>query len=144
MFWIELVPAIIFFLALLVIPESPRYLVVSGQRDQANAVLTRLYGAEAAALKVEEINGSLAALLIMDGATRSTLEIDVADVVGKGVQNVGGLVAIRAKSKSPQEAFRRRTMSSASRTWVSVDLPSARLDLRRTQFVKAWRSWETS
>ena len=61
MFWIELVPAIIFFLALLVIPESPRYLVVSGQRDRASAVLTRLYGAEAAALKVEEIDGSLAA-----------------------------------------------------------------------------------
>jgi SP family sugar:H+ symporter-like MFS transporter len=61
MFWIELAPASVFFFALLMIPESPRYLVVSGQRDKAGAVLTRLYGAEAAALKVVEIDDSLAA-----------------------------------------------------------------------------------
>jgi SP family sugar:H+ symporter-like MFS transporter len=61
MFWIELFPAAIFFLALLLIPESPRYLVVSGQSDKANSVLTRLYGADAAALKVKEIDDSLAA-----------------------------------------------------------------------------------
>jgi SP family sugar:H+ symporter-like MFS transporter len=61
MFWMELTPAIIFFLALLVIPESPRYLVMSGKNDQALKVLTRLYGAEAAAVKSAEINASLAA-----------------------------------------------------------------------------------
>jgi SP family sugar:H+ symporter-like MFS transporter len=31
MFWIELAPAMLFFFALLAIPESPRYLVVSGK-----------------------------------------------------------------------------------------------------------------
>jgi len=61
MFWIELAPAVTFLLALLLIPESPRYLVVSGQSEKANAVLTRLYGSEVAVKKVEEIDASLAA-----------------------------------------------------------------------------------
>jgi len=59
MFWIELVPAITFFFALLLIPESPRFLVASGKKPQALKVLTRLMGSAAQA-KVDEITGSLA------------------------------------------------------------------------------------
>ena len=61
MFWMELTPAIIFLLALLLIPESPRYLVLTSQKERAVSVMTRLYGAEAAEIKVEEINASVAA-----------------------------------------------------------------------------------
>ena len=61
MFWMEIAPAVIFFVALLGIPESPRFLVVSGQRERALSVLTRLYGEAAAAQKVDEIDSSLAA-----------------------------------------------------------------------------------
>lgn len=61
MFWLQAIPAAIYFLALLIIPESPRYLVARGQDDRAHAVLTRLFGAEAATRKVAEIRASLAA-----------------------------------------------------------------------------------
>ena len=60
MFWMELVPATIFLFALFFIPESPRYLVISRQRDKALAVLTRLVGATAARDKVDDIDQSLA------------------------------------------------------------------------------------
>ena len=60
MFWVELIPAIVFFLALFAIPESPRFLVIKGRTDKANAVLTRLFGERAAGLKVAEIQQSLA------------------------------------------------------------------------------------
>ncbi len=60
MFWIELIPASIFFVTLLMIPESPRFLVVKGKQETALAVLTRLYGAEAARIKLDEILGSIA------------------------------------------------------------------------------------
>lgn len=39
MFWVELFPAIIFFVGVLIIPESPRFLVAAGKLDQAEAVL---------------------------------------------------------------------------------------------------------
>ena len=60
MFWIEIAPALAFLLALLFIPESPRYLVSSGRHDDAGRILTRLLGPEAAARKVTEIRDSLA------------------------------------------------------------------------------------
>lgn len=59
MFWVELVPAIIFLAALLFIPESPRYLVANHNKEKALAVLQRLMN-EGAVKKIEEIEASLA------------------------------------------------------------------------------------
>ncbi|WP_443478231.1 sugar porter family MFS transporter [Novosphingobium aerophilum] len=61
MFWLQSIPAAIYFFALLIIPESPRYLVVKGQEQRAHAVLTRLFGTAEADRKVSEIRASLAA-----------------------------------------------------------------------------------
>ena len=60
MFWVELVPAIIFLVALLFIPESPRFLVVQGSMDKAESVLARIGGARGAPGKVGAITQSLA------------------------------------------------------------------------------------
>ena len=60
MFWIEIAPAVLFFLGLLLIPESPRYLVIRGRTETARAVLTRLYGRERGEEKLTEIDESLA------------------------------------------------------------------------------------
>ena len=60
MFWIELIPAVTFFFALMLIPESPRFLVASRKKDKAMAVLNRLMNEEEARLKFEEIDASLA------------------------------------------------------------------------------------
>jgi SP family sugar:H+ symporter-like MFS transporter len=60
MFWLELIPAITFFFALLLIPESPRFLAASRKKDRALAVLTRLMGDDEARTKLAEIDASLA------------------------------------------------------------------------------------
>ncbi|MBS7458511.1 sugar porter family MFS transporter [Coralloluteibacterium stylophorae] len=59
MFWIEMLPAGIFLIALLFIPESPRWLAVKGRRERALAVLDRLYGRSRGAIKYAEIEASL-------------------------------------------------------------------------------------
>jgi SP family sugar:H+ symporter-like MFS transporter len=59
MFWIELIPAVIFFLVLFLIPESPRYLVMSQQTEKAKVVLATLYGTPAAEVLLTEIQGSI-------------------------------------------------------------------------------------
>jgi SP family sugar:H+ symporter-like MFS transporter len=61
MFWMEMVPSVIFLAALLLIPESPRYHVAIKRFAHAEKTLGRLFGAAAAARKVEEIRASLAA-----------------------------------------------------------------------------------
>ena len=59
MFWVELLPATLFLVALLFIPESPRFLVVKGSRDKAHGILDRLSGSTRASEKVREIEDSL-------------------------------------------------------------------------------------
>ncbi|MDO6415193.1 sugar porter family MFS transporter [Sphingomonas sp. BIUV-7] len=60
MFWMQTIPAAVYFVALLFIPESPRFLVARGREAEAATVLTRLFGAAESARKVGEIRQSLA------------------------------------------------------------------------------------
>jgi SP family sugar:H+ symporter-like MFS transporter len=61
MFWLQAIPAAIYLLALLAIPESPRYLVIKRRDEEARQVLARLFGEAAAERKIVEIRASLAA-----------------------------------------------------------------------------------
>jgi SP family sugar:H+ symporter-like MFS transporter len=60
MFWMELIPSIIFLIGLIFIPESPRYYVVINKKDEALNVLTRLYGMKEAREKIGDIAKSIA------------------------------------------------------------------------------------
>jgi MFS transporter, SP family, sugar:H+ symporter len=55
MFWVEIIPASLFFLLLLFIPESPRYLVAAGKASKALDVLASLTNRALAEKQVEEI-----------------------------------------------------------------------------------------
>ncbi len=59
MFWIELIPASLFLITLILIPESPRYLALKNQDEAALAVLTKLQGGEAAKTLLADIHRSL-------------------------------------------------------------------------------------
>ncbi len=51
----EALPAILFLLLLLIVPRSPRWLIVKGQLEKALSILTRIGNAEMAQKEVEEI-----------------------------------------------------------------------------------------
>lgn len=59
MFWMELIPAAVFFLALLFIPESPRFLISKGEGRKALGVLRTLMGNREAEEKAGTIRSSL-------------------------------------------------------------------------------------
>lgn len=55
MFWMEAVPSILFLAGVLLIPESPRFLVAHGRRDEARGIFARIGGdADALVRQVEE------------------------------------------------------------------------------------------
>lgn len=97
MFWLQVVPAAIYFLALLAIPESPRFLVVKKKDIQAEAVLSRLFGAGVGARKVGEIRASLAAdhkprfADLLDPATRRVRPIVWAGLILAVFQQLVGI-----------------------------------------------------
>ena len=59
MFWAEIVPASIFFLSLLAIPESPRYLVAAGKVEDAGEVLKKILPSINVKEKVADIKSTL-------------------------------------------------------------------------------------
>jgi sugar porter (SP) family MFS transporter len=60
MLGIEALPALIYFLALLSVPESPRWLAMRGRDSEARALLTRACGAQQAAVELAALQQSLA------------------------------------------------------------------------------------
>jgi len=59
MFWMEIIPSVIFFAAVLMIPESPRYLVADGKREVAKKVVKSIHGETHAEKEISEIEASL-------------------------------------------------------------------------------------
>lgn len=59
MFWIEIIPASVFLISLLFIPQTPRFLVAKEKKEQAASILNKLYGQHAAISKLGEIESSL-------------------------------------------------------------------------------------
>ncbi|MCL1966607.1 MAG: sugar porter family MFS transporter [Fibromonadales bacterium] len=59
MFWIECIPAILYGLLVLFIPESPRYLVARKQNQKAGEILGKILSPGVVAQKIEDIKKSL-------------------------------------------------------------------------------------
>lgn len=59
MFWIELLPAVVFLMALLFIPESPRYLISNGKQVEARRVLGLVMPERDVGAKLAEIEATL-------------------------------------------------------------------------------------
>jgi SP family sugar:H+ symporter-like MFS transporter len=57
---IEAVPAVIYIGLALTVPESPRYLIASGQTDRAREVLAKVEGGENVEARIAEIRGVMA------------------------------------------------------------------------------------
>lgn len=126
MFWIEIIPAAVFFIALLFIPESPRFLVTKGRTAQARTVLSRLFGDDASERKITDISASLAAdhkpsfrdLLTRDGKIRPIVWVGIGlatfqQLVGINVVFYYGAVLWQAVGFSESDALLINVISGA-------------------------------
>jgi len=80
MFWVEISPAIIFFLAAIFIPESPRYLVIVGKIDLAKKVLKKISN-----VNVDQLVKEIQASVLKDRKPKIT---DLYDKVNKRIHPI--------------------------------------------------------
>jgi SP family sugar porter-like MFS transporter len=85
MFAAEAVPAMTFFILMFSVPESPRWLIKNGRNRQAQAILTRIGGAEYAAFEVADIQATLTAQEIARVNFRDLIEPRLVKVILIGV-----------------------------------------------------------
>lgn len=60
MLGMEALPALLFFIVLFLIPESPRWLLVKGQEARASVILKKIYGEKEAAVQVNNVKNLIA------------------------------------------------------------------------------------
>jgi sugar porter (SP) family MFS transporter len=60
MLGMEALPALLFFIVLFFIPESPRWLVVKGEEKKASSILSRIYGEDEALIQANNIKNLIA------------------------------------------------------------------------------------
>ena len=73
MLGIETLPAILYFFALFIVPESPRWLALRGREDEAREVLERVSGAEQAAIDLQAVHDSIEAEAEVGGVSLKAL-----------------------------------------------------------------------
>ncbi len=81
MFMTGVIPSLIFFVLLLFAPETPRYLCMTGRREESFAILKRIAGTVLAEFQMAEIEASLHAT---QGAWRALLRPGIRRAVAVG------------------------------------------------------------
>nr|WP_269783546.1 sugar porter family MFS transporter [Marinibactrum halimedae] len=96
MFWVEIIPAGLFFIMLFFIPESPRYLVLNHQEKKALDILSKVNGFAQAQKVVSDIQQSLSEdkPSLRDLIDKSTGKVRTIVWVGIGLATFQQLVGI--------------------------------------------------
>ena len=85
MFGLTAAPSLLFFLGMLLVPESPRWLAKNGKTDHARSVLTKIGGGKYADAAITEINSTLASEEVQHVRFADLLEPKMRKVLVLGV-----------------------------------------------------------
>lgn len=96
MFGSETVPALLFFMAMLFAPESPRWLAAKGKKTNALAILSKINGEKDASLEIKSIHDSLNSVANISLGTLFQKKIRIALFAGIGLAVLSQFTGINA------------------------------------------------
>ena len=120
MLGMEAVPALLFFIVLFFIPESPRWLVVKGAEKKASAILNRIYGKDEALVQVNNIKN----LIVSETETNWRMLLQpgfrMALFIGVALAMLGQLMGVNAVLYYGPTIFTESGLSSGDSLFYQV------------------------
>lgn len=115
------VPAIMYFIVIFFIPESPRWLIVKGERGKASAILTHIYSDRAAAeTQMSETKASIEGETVSEWKALLQPGILKAVIIGSAIAILGQFMGVNAVLYYGPEIFSDAGLSSGDSMFSQV------------------------
>jgi MFS transporter, SP family, arabinose:H+ symporter len=112
MLGMEALPALLFFLVLFLIPESPRWLVVKGHEKKASVILNKIYGEKEAEIQTNNIKNLIATETVSDWRMLFQPGFRMALFIGVALAMLGQLMGVNAVLYYGPTIFKESGLSS--------------------------------
>lgn len=112
MLGMEALPALLFFLVLFLIPESPRWLVVKGHEKKASLILNKIYGEKEAEIQTNNIKNLIATETVSDWRMLFQQGFRMALFIGVALAMLGQLMGVNAVLYYGPTIFKESGLSS--------------------------------
>ena len=117
----ELLPDLLFLCVILLIPESPRWLIVNGRPDKAGIVFQHIYGnEEAVAAQISETMASIRGEVKSEWRVILEPGIFKAVLIGSAIAILGQFMGVNAVLYYGPQIFEDAGLSSADSLWSQV------------------------
>jgi MFS transporter, SP family, arabinose:H+ symporter len=120
MLGMEALPALLFFIVLFFIPESPRWLVVKGTERKASSILNRIYGKDEAMIQVDNIKNLIASETSTDWRMLLQPGFRTALFIGVALAMLGQLMGVNAVLYYGPTIFTESGLSSGDSLFYQV------------------------
>jgi MFS transporter, SP family, arabinose:H+ symporter len=120
MLGMEALPALLFFIVLFMIPESPRWLIVKGQENKASSILKKIYGDKEADIQINNVKNLIAHETKSDWRMLIQPGFRMALFIGVALAMLGQLMGVNAVLYYGPTIFKESGLSTGDSLFYQV------------------------
>ncbi|MCE5348252.1 MAG: sugar porter family MFS transporter [Bacteroidales bacterium] len=120
MLGMEALPAVLFFMALFLIPESPRWLVVNRKEEKATSIMNKIYGEQEAGVQINNVKNLVASEIKSDWHMLLQPGFRMALFIGVALAMLGQLMGVNAVLYYGPTIFKESGLSSGDSLFYQV------------------------
>lgn len=120
MLGMEALPALLFFIVLFLIPESPRWLIVKGQEKKASSILKKIFGEDEAEIQISNVKNLIATEKNSDWRMLFQPGFRLALFIGVALAMLGQLMGVNAVLYYGPTIFKDSGLSSGDSLFYQV------------------------